>query len=383
MYNTGMQLFKSAPRVREEARAAAESVERWFHTPALLSPRAAGVDISDASIKWLTLVRNGHRYRMESHGEEHLAPGIVVNGLIADGDALARSLAAVKKNLHGITCAHAALPEEAAYVFNMHVPPSTSHEQALRLIEFEFEGRVPIAPSAAVYDFDVILKNDGEAGEEIGVSVFPRDLSARYSAAFKAAGLTLLSLEIEARSIARAVSDPSEDEPITLLVDFGRARTGFAVLKRGVPIFTSTVEVGGDAIMHTLIDKLSLSQPDAELFMNEQGLFADTKEKTSGYETILATASALSDEIARHYHYWDTRRNEHGERVTPVGRVLLVGGSANLRGLADYIASRLQAPTEIGNVWRHVSNFEEYIPAIDEHHSLQYATAIGLALRAI
>jgi len=378
-----MQLLKSASLVHDEARAASEAFGRWFPTPALLSPRAAGIDISDASIKWLSLTPDLHSYRIEAYGEEPLAPGIVVSGSVVDGEALSHSLRAVKQKLGGLAYAHAALPEEAAYVFNMHVPSGTPREQVLRMIEFEFEGRVPITPSAAVYDFDVILAHGSGAEEEIGVSVFPRELSNSYRAAFEGAGLTLLSLEVEARSIARAVSDLSPAEPITLLVDFGRARTGFAVLKRGIPIFTSTVEVGGDAITRALVEKLSLSEGDAATFKNEKGLLADAKEKTAAYETVVATASALADEVARHFHYWDTRRNEQGERVTPVGRVLLVGGSANLRGLADYVASRVQAPTDVGDVWRHVCNFDHYIPPIDWHHSLQYATAIGLALRSV
>ena len=102
-----------------------------------------------------------------------------------------------------------------------------------------------------------------------------------------------------------------------------------------------------------------------------------------GLEIVSGTASALSDEVLRHYRYWDTRRNEHGERMTPVGRVILVGGSANLKGLPDYIAGRVQAPAERGEVWRHVASYDDYIPPVDRQHSLQYATAIGLALRGL
>ena len=69
--------------------------------------------------------------------------------------------------------------------------------------------------------------------------------------------------------------------------------------------------------------------------------------------------------------------------MTPVGRVLLVGGSANLKGLPDYVAGRVQAQTERGDVWQNVASFDDYIPPIDRQHSLQYATAIGLALRGL
>ncbi len=355
---------------------------RSFPMPGLVFPRAAGVDISDSSIKWIALTPFASGYRVDLYGEEKIAPGLVVNGAIKDVEALGQVLRKVKQQMGGIVCAHAALPEEAGYIFEMHIPEGTSRSGVLNMIEFEFEGRVPIAPSAAVFDYDVI-HHDAGAGQDIAVVVFPRDLAESYAAAFERAGITLLSLETEARSIARAVSVGSQDEPITLLVDFGRARTGFAVLKRGIPIFTSTVDVGGDRINRALAEKLSLSPEQIAVFKNEQGLRASRGARLPGLDIIVGTASVLGDEVARHYHYWDTRRNENGDRVTPVERVILVGGSSNLNGLPEYIAGRVQAPAAVGDVWQHVCDFNEYIPPIDRGDSLQYATSIGLALRSL
>lgn len=364
------------------ANAFSHTLARWFPTPAMVYPPAAGIDISDGSIKWLVLEPYKSRYRLAAYGEMPLAAGIVVNGTVQDEGALAHALSEIKKELGGVAYAHAALPEEAAYVFEMHVPEGTAHDQAISMIEFGFEGRVPITPGAAVFDFDVIQKHDDGVGEEIGVAVFSRELAEAYVAAFEGAGIRLLSLEVEARSIARTVSSGAADEPVTLLVDFGRARTGFAVLKLGIPIFTSTVEVGGDVITKTIAEQLSLSPEETQKFKNEQGLFPDAGAKPEGMEAIVGTASALADEVARHYHYWDTRRNEKGERMTPVGRVVLVGGSANLKGLPDYLSGRVQAPTYVADIWRNVCDFDEYIPPVNSRDSLQYATAAGLALRS-
>ncbi len=356
---------------------------RWFPMPKLLMPRAAGVDISDSSIKWLSLEAFEKGLRVQTYGDIPIGPGIVQSGVIKDVDALAEELKKVRKELKGVTCAHAALPEEAAYVFGMQVPRGTPRGQILSMIEFEFEGRVPIPPDAAVFDYSTIARDEIPGVEEISVVVFPRDIAEAYVQAFAKAGITLLSLEVEARSIARAVSSSDADEPITLLVDFGRARTGFAVVKRGLPIFTSTVEVGGDLIDRILVEKLAMSHEDAEKFKNDEGLLAMQKGKSPQLEAVSGAAAALADEVSRHHHYWDTRRNEHGERMTPVGRVLLVGGNSNLRGLSDYISGRVQATAMRGNVWRHIAGFNDYIPPIDKHNSLQYATAIGLALRGI
>ncbi|HVM73334.1 MAG TPA: pilus assembly protein PilM [Candidatus Paceibacterota bacterium] len=370
-------------KVIDEGHTRTSMLARMFPTPKFLVPSAAGIDISDTSIKWLVLERDKNGCRVRAHGDQRLQEGIMVHGTITDMDAFVLALTELRKLLGGITHIHAALPEEAAYVFSMHVPSNTSREQILRLIEFEFEGRVPIAPSEAVYDFDIIGARGEDGSQEIGVTVFPHDLPESYTAAFIRAGFILSSLEVEASSIGRAVSTGAADEPVTLIVDFGRARTGFAVLKHGIPIFTSTVEIGGDAITHAVEKELSLSGADVELFKNEQGLLAAAIGKATGIESVIGTASALADEILRHYNYWHTRRNEHGDQVTPVGQVILVGGSSNLRGLADYVAGRVQANVSLGNIWQRMFSFEDYIPPIDNRTALEYATAAGLALRGV
>ncbi len=355
------------------------TLARWFPVPNVLSPRASGVDITDASIKWLTLAATKQGLTLANYGSESLAPGIVQTGSVRNLDALADTLKEVKKKSK-ITHAHAALPEEGAYVFSMHVHPGSSRAQIMNMIEFELEGRVPISPKQAVYDFDFVGARD-ESGEEIAVTVFPRELAEGYATAFTRAGIELVSLEIEARSIGRAVSAPGD--PITLLVDCGKGRTGVAILKNGIPIFTSTIEVGGAEMSRAVMETLSVSEDEAMTFKNEHGLVSDDPTKQKAFEALDKIASQLADEIARHYRFWDTRRAESGERILPVERVFLVGGTVNLKGFPEYIAGRVHAYTERPNIWRNVASFDNYIPPIEYRQSFQYATAIGLALRSI
>lgn len=364
----------------QRAHKSSRAFSRFFPAPKFLFPHAAGVDISDSTVKWVALTRAaGGERTVEGWGQKPLEKGIVAAGTVHDPVRLAAALREMRTHLPHVTAAHVALPEEPAFVFSMSVPAGSTREQIRNLIEFEFEQRVPIPPSAAVYDFDLVPSRGGES-PEIGVVVFPREVAEGYAEAFESAGITLLSLEVEARSIARAVTSPSDDD-IVLLVDFGFKRTGFAVIKRGIPIFTSTVEIGGEAVSNALTEKLHLSPEEIEKWKNEQGLLPEDGEKSPGLEAVSGAASSLGSEVARHFNYWDTRRNDRGERVSPVSRVLLVGGSANLKGLADYLASRVQAPVERPNVWRNACNFEQYIPPIERRVSLQYATAIGLSLR--
>lgn len=358
-----------------------EKLSGWFPTPHMLFPAAVGLDITDSSIKWLELIPYQSGYRVLTSGFVRLEEGIVVNGAIQDGEAFTQALKEVKKHWKKSSAAHAALPEEGAYVFSMHVPHDATREHILSMIEFEFEGRVPIKPDQAVYDFDVVSRHE-QGGMEIAVVVFQKELAARYVECCARAGIELLSMELEARSIARAISPLGEECPAELLADFGRERTGFAIIKNAVPIFTTTVGVGGKDLTKALVEKLGYTEDQARDFKNLNGLLP-TPGAESATEVATATAAALSDEILQHYHFWNTRRNEHGERVTPLEGVILVGGSANLRGVLEYVAGRVRAPVERPNVWRNVCSFDEYIPPVHRRISLQYATAIGLTLRSI
>jgi type IV pilus assembly protein PilM len=358
------------------------TLARYFPAPKLLIPSVAGVDITDGSIKWVTLVSDAYGVRIGTFGQRKLPQGVVVGGGVKDMTQLTGILREMKKELGGVTHVHAALPEEGAYVFAMHVPSQSTYEEIQHIVEFELEGRVPIPLAQAVYDFDVIEKTT-EGNIEIGVSAFSRDLTEGYVSVFGASGLTLMSLEIEARSVGRAICSSGGDKPVTLLADIGSERAGIAILKRGVPIFTSTVTAGGREMTNIVMGGLNLDEKQTELFKNEQGLLATDPAVKPVRDKLEKVADALAQEIARHYQFWDTRRNEHGERVTPVGQIYLVGGSANLRGLADYIASKVHAPTERPDVWRHVASLDEYIPPIDRRTSLQYVTSVGLALRGL
>lgn len=357
-----------------------DALSRSFPVPRYLSTPAAGLDISDASIKWLELLPAKHGYRVASFGREPLESGIVVNGAVKNESALTEALRAVREKLTVSSAVHAALPEEGAYVFSMRIPEGSSRAQIISMVEFELEGRVPIPPAQAIYDFDIVPDHTGSPASEAAVVVFVRDLAEQYADVCASAGVELQSLEIEARSIGRAVSHPSGDGA-HLVVDFGRDRTGFAVVKRGVPIFTTTVGVGGRALTDALSEHLKLDDEEEILrFKNEQGLVS-AKGKEAGTEAAASIASALADEVLQHYRFWNSRRDERRERELPLESVMLLGGSANLFGLPDYIAGKVQAEVEVPNVWRNVCSFDEYIPPITRRASLQYATVIGLALR--
>jgi Tfp pilus assembly PilM family ATPase len=65
-----------------------------------------------------------------------------------------------------------------------------------------------------------------------------------------------------------------------------------------------------------------------------------------------------------------------------VDRIIICGGGSNMQGIIPYLSKKINREVELGNPW---TNFlpSEKIPIIDKNKSVQYSTAIGLALKGL
>jgi len=179
--------------------------ERFFPAPTFLTMPAIGVDVSDESIKFLGLFSQKVGKSPVVFGEEHLEEGVVVRGKIHDPKKLVRALSAVSKRIN-TRFVRVSLPEQKAYFFTTQVPEDASHEQVLKILEFQLEEHVPLSAEDAVVDYDRIphLSHTVQEHLDVGVTVYPRETVERYTEAFSEAGLFPLSFEIEAQAIERA-----------------------------------------------------------------------------------------------------------------------------------------------------------------------------------
>lgn len=345
-----------------------------FKTPKFLLMPAVGIDISDHSIKYAELfpVKNG--FRLGRFGDIPIPVGIVEGGKIMNSPKLAEILNTlrVEKKLSFV---RSALPEEQVYFFRARYP-NDSKDTLRETIELSLEEHVPIPASDTVFDFEIV----GAAGQDIdvAVTVATRATVESYSDVFRASGLTLLSLELEASAIARAVV-ATDDTSSHLIVDFGEARTGVAIVHRGQVYVTSTVSVGGQMLTETVARHMGISLVEAENLKREFGL-----QRNSAHEEIFAilltNVAILRDEINKHLIYWHTHPDEEGNPRPEITKVILVGGDSNLPGLPEYLSATLRIEAVAGNIWTNVSLPSHGIPELPRAASLSYGTSIGLAL---
>lgn len=351
-----------------------DATSQNFFTPKFLLMPAVGIDISGHSIKYAELFPAKNGYTLGRFGDVAVPAGVIEAGKINNAPKLSEILnqLRIEKN---ITFVRSALPEEQVYFFRTRYPNS-SKEILKETIELSLEEHVPIPASDAVFDFEIV----GTMGDDVdvAVTVATRTTVESYSDIFRAAGLTLLSLELEASAIARSVVD-TQDSTAHLIVDFGEARTGVAIVYKGQVYVTSTVAVGGQMLTETVARHLSISLTEAESLKREFGLQRNTIHEEL-FAILLTNIAMLRDEINKHLIYWHTHPDEEGKARPEITKIILVGGDSNLPGLPEYLSATLRIDAVVGNIWTNVTLPSHGIPELPKAASLSYGTSIGLAL---
>ena len=313
---------------------------KLFPPPKFLNLPYAGLDISDDAIHVVEYTRGSHGYTIHRFGKRDLAPGVVESGYIRDEKALTEAVTSLAKELK-LSTIKASLPEERMYLFKTDVP-TTDPDQIRQNIEFKLEENVPLKPADAVFFAD-LLSTKGEKNT-VSVSVAPRELVNRYLKVFQSSGLSVMSLEIQAKAIARA-SVPRDSLETVLLVHIMNKKTGLYVIANGITCFTSTILWGGEVVRGKNPNDLS-----DEIF-------------------------SLRREIDRVYKYW----GEHGEGE-PIKEIIVSGHDAVLVSQISHISPDPRIPLVIAQVWQNVFSGDHYIAPIPFEESLDYAVAAGLAL---
>jgi type IV pilus assembly protein PilM len=347
--------------------------------PTYLMMPCVGVDISDTSMKYVSFeptTLNKAQKKIKLWGDITIPNGVVQRGQVNDPE----QLAAVLKELKQQTKAEfirVSLPEERAYLFETEIKKNTPMKEVRSLLEFRMEENVPIPSKEVFFDYFILPTASEGNKAKVAVAAYAKETILKYYDSCVTAGLRPVSFEVEAQAMARSVV-PEDSAGATMLVDFGKTRTGIGIVYNGVLLYTSTIDIGGNQLSQALRKSLGEDMAESELtrLKNTQGLVRGV-ESSEVYDALLSTVSVIKDELATRMQYWHMR----GEGTRRIHSVMMCGGSSNLKGLPAYMTETLGVPCIRGNVWENTFSLDSTVPPIDKRHSYGYATAIGLALK--
>ena len=262
-----------------------------------------------------------------------------------------------------------ALPGERVSLRRLEFP-FRDRKRLSAAVPFEIESNIPFELDDVLIDWQ-ILDVDKSKGLVLGAIAQRNDVAALISLTEEA---DCLPRTIEAEGLVLANLAGLFSLPgLRLLLDIGHRKTAICLMYNGYPLSARTIPVAGLALTKALARDTGLSLDMAEQRKCTQGLFDSDGTSRSG--SVIDQLDRIAREIVRTIESHDLEIA--GETLAPLEEITLMGGSAHLEGIEDFLTERTGIPSR-----RLVAPEEKETAALLEGcDPVAFGPAIALALR--
>lgn len=354
-----------------------------------------GLDIGNQMIKAVQMKRKGDSLRLASIAVAEVpsevqeeADPYIKNDLLADTiKQLFRD-----NDIKG-TQVVTAIAGDAVIVRYVKLP-YMSEDELKNVISYEAEQYIPLAIDQVILDFEVLgdLEEDGQRKIEVLLVAAKEEIIELHIALLKQTGLAPVVIDVDSFALQNAHEfnyGATEGETIAL-INIGAKLTTINILESGITHLTRDVAVAGNNFTREIQREFDLSFAEAEKLKKEEGEVLIESEDimqmeipkkedntTRIGEAVTPVLNKLVAEIQRSFDYY-----ESSIRKSAVTKVILSGGTAQLKNLDKYLTEKLDVVVELNDPFKNI-----LIP--DKEFDLDYITAnaqlfnigVGLALR--
>ena len=344
-----------------------------------------GIDIGHMHIRIVQVEKTAAGVRVAKVAEVATPADAVRDGLVRDPEEVGQTIKLAMKDAH-IHAHNAVVAASGGAVFVRSVPfPKMSTQMMRESIRFEASRYVPGSIEDSYVEGEIV-GDLGEAQMNVLLAAAPRDIVDGRIASCGVAGLEVRIVEIETFAAYRSLieSDTTKDtiHKTIILVDIGATTTTVSVIEKGVYVMHRSMPAAGNTWTDGLRSAFKLEAVDAEagkraLDLSET-LGPDAKENPP-LKVIATQIDDLIRELRRSMNYLQTQnQGSEASSSNQIDAMYLCGGGAMLRGLDQYIQSKLGIPvTTVGVFDNPVITQNGSIPG----PGIDLAVATGLAMR--
>lgn len=218
-----------------------------------------------------------------------------------------------------------------------------------------------------------VIVNQAKQNYRVLITAAPKNLVSRYLEIFKKANLKLISLETESFALARSLFFGAK-LPV-MIIDIGSLTTAISIIEDGVPILNRSLDVGGATLTQAISTSLNIDRRRAEQFKRDIGI-AHTNASSGIPKVIERALNPVINEVKYSLNLYQSQTAQGIEKV------ILVGGSAFLPSITDYLSQVLNLNVYVGDPWFRVS-YPEDLKLVLEEVGSRLAVAVGLGMRDI
>lgn len=330
------------------------------------------LELSDRSYKYLRFKDGQGQIEIVSFGEGDIAPGIIERGEVKQPEKLKGVLSEVfSKN--GIEFVAFSLPEEKGFLRNIKLQ-GVKESEIREALEFQLEEHIPFPPAEIVFDFVLAKKEKDHL--DVVLMAFPRTLVESYLGVIKEAGALPVLVESELNASIKSLVLTSFGGT-SMIMDWGRTKTAFAIAEEGVLKFTSTIPLGVAALNEAVAKSQTVGAAEAEKLIYKEGFLPSAGNKV--FQAMAAVATSVLEEAEKYVSFWQT----HSESRLPPDKFYIIGGGAKIPGIEGYFKKELNMDVILGDPWVNLKFTYRYVPVVEQTDSVRFATSIGLALLAL
>ncbi len=336
-------------------------------------PRDAfGLDIGTSAVKVVQLREGPGGLTLTALGSAPLPVDAIGDGTIKAPDAVAAAIRDAVARA-GITSREAVIGIAGRELITKKVQlPEVPAKELRDAVELEAEHHIPFAFDEVCLDYHVAGRHDGVM--DLVIVAVKKSKVNEYIAVVEDAGFAPVIVDVDGFAVGNQfeVNHPETSGDAVALIDMGAAVMKTNVVRGGAPAFARDIPFGGNQYTQAIADRLHTTFEHAE--RAKIGEASDI-----AWDSIVPALESVSRDLAlevrRTFDYFGSTSDS--ERI---GRVVMSGGAARLRGLTEYLSSTWSIPVEVARPFDRI-DVDEALAEEARALGPVLAVAVGLALR--
>jgi type IV pilus assembly protein PilM len=160
-----------------------------------------------------------------------------------------------------------------------------------------------------------------------------------------------------------------------MIMDFGAGSTKMFIVEKGILKASHVINRGSQDITLSISKSMSISFDEAEKIKREHGIL-----DTSGSVQLSEVSSVSVDYVfAEAGRFVTSYYKKSGKKIS---RIVLTGGGALLKGLAEKAKSSFETPVEVADPFSKI-DYPAFLQDILKTAGPEFTVAIGLAIRKL
>ena len=265
----------------------------------------------------------------------------------------------------------------------INLPAAATDDQLSNLVAMQAETELPFRVEGTIYDYHDARRSEDALSVELIAA--KRETVQQQIDYLKPLGLAPTSVipSTLATSVLVGIVNRKDDgsTEMTMVVDIGAGRTDICLMDGDGLRFSRSFPIGGNHLTHLYEHETGA---DFELAENRKIVNAALDQQSESDASSYEWAEGLVAELRRSINGAKRELNINEDRI--VSEIWLCGGGARIRGLAAYIADRLEVPARFWNpldAFQEVADTQRSNFQAVESFGDTLAVALGLGINAL